>query len=74
MTTSPSEATCRYCGNLWRPGGEWHKPDCLILTGTVSTLALLRKKRAKKPGKYQSVNPVEDETPRVEPMKGFEKP
>lgn len=65
-------ASCQYCGAEWKPGGDWHKSDCQILTGTVSTFAAL--KRRKKPRAYQSVVPLPDELPRVETLKGFEKP
>lgn len=60
-------ATCRYCFNEWKPGGDWHKPDCLILTGTISTLALLKKRKAKakkRPG-------IATESPRVKKLEGF---
>lgn len=63
-------ATCRHCGNEWKPGGDWHKPDCEILTGVVSTFARI-KQRKNTPKKYQAVNPVADETPKVEKLEGF---
>lgn len=65
-------ATCRHCGNEWKPGGKWHDPTCPIVTGVVSTLAILKKRKNAKPTKYQSINPVADESPRVEKLKDFE--
>lgn len=63
--------TCRHCGNEWKPGGQWHGPTCPILTGQVSTLDILKKRKARK---YQSVETLPEELTRVEPLKGFEKP
>ena len=67
--TSPSE--CRYCGAEWQPGGEFHTPDCYIRTGILSTKVAIKQRKNAKARKYQSVTPVEDNTPRVDKLEGF---
>lgn len=63
-------STCKYCQAEWKAGGNWHKPDCFVVVGGN----ILTWKRARKFKDVAGGPGVEDTSPSVLPMKGFEKP